>query len=467
MGEPLRPGPYRDMQLLQEVAQTPRATQRDLSKRIGVALGLTNLMLRRLISKGSIEIISTKNGKIGYRITPQGIHEKERLTNQFIQDSLDLSVQARRLLREQMTGIARSGKRRIVLCGTDELAAVVCLTLQEMGLELLGVIDTSTERERFLGYPIQKISEVSCSEVDRFIVSLRDQDEILERLQAAGVPRERIVALSLPGVQEILPRMQELPTFLMEAPDPERFPSGKSNLGPSETDVVVLCGGKGTRLGSLTSKVPKPLLLVKERPFLFHLLRQLEQEGFKHFILAAHYLADRFQEFLMLYGHLLPSVELVVEPEPLGTGGALRHAVGHVGSSTLLVLNGDSLVSQPIAPVLAEHEQAGRDFTVVAVQASHVEGGAFNKGVWQIGSQGEVVGFDTEKAVEDGWVNAGVYLLSRATVASWPAGHYSLEENLPSLLRDRQADVFCSPGRLLDIGTPQTYEFADRLVEVS
>lgn len=75
------------------------------------------------------------------------------------------------------------------------------------------------------------------------------------------------------------------------------------------------------------------------------------------------------------------------------------------------------------------------------------------------------MGFATEESVLDGWVNAGIYALDREMVFSWPEGPFSLEENLPSLLNGKEAGVFCSAGRLLDIGTPECYERASRVLE--
>ncbi|PIQ84389.1 MAG: hypothetical protein COV75_02435, partial [Candidatus Omnitrophica bacterium CG11_big_fil_rev_8_21_14_0_20_63_9] len=89
---------YRDMHLLNEVTQSPDITQRELSQRIGMALGLTNLMLRRLTKKGYIKIIGTKRSRIRYLITPQGILEKTRLTYEFIHFSLQLYGRVRSYL---------------------------------------------------------------------------------------------------------------------------------------------------------------------------------------------------------------------------------------------------------------------------------------------------------------------------------------------------------------------------------
>lgn len=454
MREPHSSGTYREMQFLREIALAPHATQRDLANRTGAALGLTNLILHRLCTKGYIKILDPKKSKIRYLITPEGNLSKTRLTLEFIGRSLHLYGGVRRFLREQLSTLARNGNRRIVLCGTDELAEIACMTIQEMGLDLIGVVEESpSPGKHFLGHPVQEVGSIPTSRYDRFLViSLYRQAGTVQRLLERGVPADKIISLFIPEIQEI-PSSSETAELLVPQPV------------PATTDVVILCGGRGTRLGALTALTPKPLLPVGGHPFLLRLLLRMEQEGFTRFILAAHYLADEFRSFLSTYANVVPESKLVVEPEPLGTGGALRHAVTHVRSPHFVALNGDSLVSQPLIPVLADHSRLGRAFSVVAVQAENVEGGALHKGVWRVGPQGQVLGFATEESVLDGWVNAGLYVLDRAMVSSWPEGEFSLEENLPALLNGREAGVFCSAGRLLDIGTPDCYEMAGRVLE--
>lgn len=230
-------------------------------------------------------------------------------------------------------------------------------------------------------------------------------------------------------------------------------------------DVVILCGGRGTRLKSLTENTPKPLLPIAGEPFLLRLLWRLREEGFRRFILAAHYLPDQFQLFLKENQPRIPEVHLVIEPEPLGTGGALRHAVEKVASSHFLALNGDSWVDQALAPVVAEHLKTDWQGTVLAVQAKHVEGKAVRKGLLKLGDQREVLGFYTPESAEEGWINGGCYVFERTMVAGWPAGSYGLESNWADLLRDRRVGAYCSEGRLLDIGTPEMVERAAEILE--
>ena len=129
----MRVSTYRDMHLLNELTRTPGTTQRELSKRIGAALGLTNLMLRRLAKKGYIKITGTKRNRIHYLITPKGILEKSRLTYEFIEYSLQLYGHVRQFLERQLAMLAQTGHRRVLLYGTGELAEIAFLVVREIG----------------------------------------------------------------------------------------------------------------------------------------------------------------------------------------------------------------------------------------------------------------------------------------------------------------------------------------------
>jgi len=198
---------YRDMHLLNEVTHTPEVTQRELSRRIGSALGLTNLMLRRLAKKGYIKIIGTKRSRIRYLITPQGILEKSRLTYEYIHYSLQFYRRIRFFLREKLTLVAKAGHRRILLCGTTELAEIAFLTIHEMGLELVGVVDEQPSTPRFLGHPVKDVTAVNPATYEWIIVaSSRWNDGVAQRLIALGLPPGRAILLPMPGVPEISSR---------------------------------------------------------------------------------------------------------------------------------------------------------------------------------------------------------------------------------------------------------------------
>ena len=237
-----------------------------------------------------------------------------------------------------------------------------------------------------------------------------------------------------------------------------------TELKPNTTDAVLLCGGKGSRLGFLTRSTPKPLLPIGGRPFLLRLLLHLRRQGFRRFILVTHYLSEKFHDFLASCDEFRGETLVISEEEPLGTGGALRNAAAHVHSSSFLALNGDSYVSQPLAPVLHEHGRGDRFFTMVVVRAEKILGGRDSKDAVILDPNGKVSGFVPRGRVSEGWVNAGVYVLDKAVVLSWPSGRYDLESNLGSLLGSMGVQAFHSEARLLDIGTPECYANADQVL---
>ena len=229
-------------------------------------------------------------------------------------------------------------------------------------------------------------------------------------------------------------------------------------------EVIVLCGGQGTRLGRLTAQTPKPLLPVGGFPFLLHRLQVLKGAGSGRVILAVHYLADQFRAFADRYASSVPALTIVEEPTPLGTGGALRHALAAVQTIRFAAFNGDSWLEQPLRPVLTQHLQRGASFTMVVVPAAQLVGGARRKGVVTIGPNQEILGCSTPEVIVDGWVNAGCYVLETALVQRWPSGRYDLEQELMSLVPLGEGQVFYSSSSLVDIGTPECYARAQQVV---
>lgn len=236
-------------------------------------------------------------------------------------------------------------------------------------------------------------------------------------------------------------------------------------LKSGSPDVVILCGGRGTRLGVLSRRTPKPLLRFGELPFLGWLLRSLKKQGFENFILAVHHLAEQFEDFAKSFQEEFPNLKCLREPAPLGTGGALRHAASHVSSETFVAMNGDSFVPQPLLPVLKFHVEKKSLFTLVAVPTEKVAVEFHNKGGLEIGANNELMSFRGHQTLREKWVNAGIYAASRSAVLCWPPEFFNLENRLESLLEPAKAFAFKSDRCLLDIGTPRSLQQAKEKYE--
>jgi len=225
---------------------------------------------------------------------------------------------------------------------------------------------------------------------------------------------------------------------------------------PSVTDAIVLCGGAGTRLRSVTGDAPKSLATIGDRPFLDILINQLRRYGFERVILAVGYQRDLIQAY---FESRIYNVSLVysVESTPLGTGGALRNAADHIKSDAALIMNGDSYTDVDLRRFLAEHKKSGADLSVVVVPND----GRVDCGLVSADAGGRVLGFK-EKLSATGiqYVNAGMYMADKKILYEVPSNQrFSLEEELfPRLLAARKnIRTFHHSGTCVDIGTPERY----------
>ena len=185
----------RDLQLLNEVEQNAAVTQRSLASKLDVALGLTNLYLKRLARKGYIKITTIPRHRIKYLLTPQGMAEKSRLTYLFMQHSLLYYRDMRQRLKIVLTERAKVGAKRIAIYGTGELAELAYISLREMDLTLVGFVD-GNKGETFLSYPLWPLAALPNWEFDTVLITdLKERKKIQARIIRAGVPREKIATL--------------------------------------------------------------------------------------------------------------------------------------------------------------------------------------------------------------------------------------------------------------------------------
>jgi DNA-binding Lrp family transcriptional regulator len=185
----------RDLQLLSEVESNAAVTQRSLAKTLGVAVGLTNLYIKRLIRKGHIKITTIPRNRLKYLVTPRGMAEKSRLTYQYMQYSLSYYRKMRQRLHQVFLTLSNEGAKRIVIYGTGELAELAYLTLCEMDLTLVGFVD-GKQGGTFLSFPLWPAEALANWDFDAVLIAdMADSRKIQSRLAGAGISREKIMAL--------------------------------------------------------------------------------------------------------------------------------------------------------------------------------------------------------------------------------------------------------------------------------
>lgn len=185
---------YRSLLLMSEIVGEEPLSQREISQRLGIAVGLVNSYLKNLVAKGYVRVKNFPRNRYAYLLTPQGLAEKSRLAYQHLSYFTNLYTLARQDYLELFRRLEQSGVSGVVFCGVDEVAEIAYLSLRETGIELSLVIDPDNAGSSFFGKIVQVDS--GDSDLPVIITSLKRQGQLREYLHKAGVASKRIYTLS-------------------------------------------------------------------------------------------------------------------------------------------------------------------------------------------------------------------------------------------------------------------------------
>ena len=146
---------WRDLQVLDEIERESRISQRTIADRLGIALGLTNTVLRKLIHKGWITTRALPANRLAYYITPKGFTEKSRLVIEHVKNTVSFFYNVRVVINEKLRKLKDEKKiTTVAIFGTGVLAEAVYLSIKELELELAGIYDWSHAPERWMGMKV-------------------------------------------------------------------------------------------------------------------------------------------------------------------------------------------------------------------------------------------------------------------------------------------------------------------------
>ncbi len=184
---------YRSLQILDELSGNDSLTQRDLSSRLGIALGLVNSYIKNLVAKGYITIKTIPSKRYAYYLTPKGFTEKTHLTYHLLQDYTRIYREARVNFKLLFRDLEIKGAQKIVFAGADEVAEIAYITSQETGLRLVGVLDDEKAGEKFFGIAIKPLKDAYALDYDIIVVtSYLNRKTIYQELIAANVEKKNI-----------------------------------------------------------------------------------------------------------------------------------------------------------------------------------------------------------------------------------------------------------------------------------
>jgi NDP-sugar pyrophosphorylase family protein len=216
-------------------------------------------------------------------------------------------------------------------------------------------------------------------------------------------------------------------------------------------DLLVLCGGQGTRLRPVLSDRPKSLAMIGSRPFIDLVLEPFLRQGIRRVVLCTGHLGHQFEEW---YADHPRPFDLIFSKEvaPQGTAGAIAQAVQWMMSDPIVVANGDSICEVDVDSLLNFHSKHRGCATVALAPADH----RIDVGVVTMDVQSRISALDEKRQRRsDGACNAGIYVFNRSALALIPRFRpCSLETDWLSLLIPMGVYGFASGAPLYDIGTP-------------
>ena len=218
--------------------------------------------------------------------------------------------------------------------------------------------------------------------------------------------------------------------------------------------ALILAGGLGTRLRPVSQTIPKPLVPVGEHSFLHYLLKMLVANGVHDVLLLVGHLSEQIVAAVGDGARYGCRIQYSVEPELLGTGGAIKHAEAKVRDE-FFVLNGDTYLPLDYRALVARWEQRRNELDGLLVVYDNSEPVA--PGNVQLGDGELVAGYSKHAHDEGGYVDAGVQIFKKTVLDMIPAGRaVSLEQKVfPKLIAQRRLGAYATATRYYDIGTPE------------
>jgi DNA-binding MarR family transcriptional regulator len=168
----------RELEILERLEGNGHLTQRDLSKEVGIALGLVNHLLKKMVKKGWIKIKNIDSKKIRYLITPEGAREKTQLLYDRVESTIHFYIEAKKVIKDKVMHLKEEGVTSVSIYRINHIAEVLFIVLKELGLELDYVVDDKRSGKEWFGYTVVNMEDFSACGADILIYASFDKNEI-------------------------------------------------------------------------------------------------------------------------------------------------------------------------------------------------------------------------------------------------------------------------------------------------
>ena len=182
------------LKILDEISRESDITQRTLSSRLNVALGLVNAYLKRLAKKGHIKITKGPMNRVKYALTPKGFTHRVSLTYDYMQSSISFFKDARQRIDGVYRQMSADGVTKVLIWGDGEVAELAYISMRGLPLELVGVVDGRKKEDGFFGHNIYSFEDVSDLEYDAILIADFDS-KVLQQIKELGIDEEKVYSL--------------------------------------------------------------------------------------------------------------------------------------------------------------------------------------------------------------------------------------------------------------------------------
>ncbi|EAH7997335.1 D-glycero-D-manno-heptose 1-phosphate guanosyltransferase [Campylobacter jejuni] len=214
--------------------------------------------------------------------------------------------------------------------------------------------------------------------------------------------------------------------------------------------VIILCGGLGTRLKSVIKDIPKPMAPINDKPFLEFIFEYLKKQGIKEVILAVSYKYEVIKEYFK-DEFLGIKIKYSIEKEPLGTGGAIKEALKFIKNEAY-VLNGDTIFDIDLNKLKLEKSK----ICLALKQMNDFD----RYGTVNVDRRGLVLSFEEKIFKKQGLINGGIYLIAKDIFNDFKLEKkFSFEEFLQENYKKLKAKACIFDDYFIDIGVPEDYRF--------
>ncbi len=184
------------LRLMGEIERDSSSSQRELSRRLNLSLGLVNTFLKRLVKKGYFKVRTMPRNRVKYFLTPEGLARKSKLTVEYLQYSVNFYKDIKKLLIGKFEEMREDQINSILFFGTGEVAELAYLYLQFTDIQLVGIVDDRQNGHDFFGFKAEDLGRLDLHDWDAILLTrLDDTERDMQCLLENGVNPDRIATL--------------------------------------------------------------------------------------------------------------------------------------------------------------------------------------------------------------------------------------------------------------------------------